>query len=619
MNSGFIYNIELNENSPRAEQPVNIKIPLKPHQLASLLKASIMENKGNINYNITSRQEIINLIPRNNNTISDLNIKVSTNIGILGDIVGYGKTLSALSIIANNSLDNIYVNPDCEKSYNNINGNSYFNISYTNYAINNIRSNIINSTLIIVPRGPVYVQWIDTIKKYTNLKYLCIDNYLYIKKNLPIFTGNNQREIHDYFNQYDIVLIKNTTLKILINYYFYNNNYNIIKNWKRIMIDEAHDYINKIPLFNYYYLWFISGTYPEIARRIYNNSIYSLAANVKDFLTEEYLNLMLIKNNPKFVKDSFNIPTSIEKYYLCKSDNNISAIREFITPVILEKLNANDIAGVIKDLGGKNETENDIVELVCKELNRELSNKELEFTHVNNLNITQEAKTIRLKNISKEIENQKEKIKNLSDRITELSVKSCPICMELVSAPIILECTHIFCGHCLLNWLNTKNNNINCPTCRAKITTTNMIAIVDNNSKTNNIEIKKEEILNKEDTFIKIIKEKPDGKFIVFSRIDSGFDKIKIKMNENNINFELLKGTTGHMMNVLNDFKSGDINIILLNTQYAGSGIDISFATDVIIFHSMGIDKQQAIGRAQRVGRTEQLVIHNLCYEHEML
>ena len=32
----------------------------------------------------------------------------------------------------------------------------------------------------------------------------------------------------------------------------------------------------------------------------------------------------------------------------------------------------------------------------------------------------------------------------------------------------------------------------------------------------------------------------------------------------------------------------------------------------------MGIDKQQAIGRAQRVGRDNQLVIHNLCYEHEI-
>ncbi len=57
---------------------------------------------------------------------------------------------------------------------------------------------------------------------------------------------------------------------------------------------------------------------------------------------------------------------------------------------------------------------------------------------------------------------------------------------------------------------------------------------------------------------------------------------------------------------------------ILLNTFHAGSGIDISFATDVIIFHSMGLYKTQAVGRAQRVGRTDKLFIHNLCYEQEM-
>jgi SNF2 family DNA or RNA helicase len=72
------------------------------------------------------------------------------------------------------------------------------------------------------------------------------------------------------------------------------------------------------------------------------------------------------------------------------------------------------------------------------------------------------------------------------------------------------------------------------------------------------------------------------------------------------------------MMNVLDRFKSGKLNVILLNTQYAGSGIDINYATDVIIFHSMGIDKQQAIGRAQRVGRDKILYIHNLCYEDEI-
>ena len=71
------------------------------------------------------------------------------------------------------------------------------------------------------------------------------------------------------------------------------------------------------------------------------------------------------------------------------------------------------------------------------------------------------------------------------------------------------------------------------------------------------------------------------------------------------------------MMNILNDFKNSKIQCILLNTLHAGSGIDISFATDVIIYQSMGLYKVQAIGRAQRVGRNEKLYIHNLCYEQE--
>ena len=71
------------------------------------------------------------------------------------------------------------------------------------------------------------------------------------------------------------------------------------------------------------------------------------------------------------------------------------------------------------------------------------------------------------------------------------------------------------------------------------------------------------------------------------------------------------------MNNILNNFKNGFMNVILLNTYYAGSGIDISFATDVIIYHSMKEHKIQAIGRAYRVGRTEDLKVHTLLYEEE--
>ena len=124
-------------------------------------------------------------------------------------------------------------------------------------------------------------------------------------------------------------------------------------------------------------------------------------------------------------------------------------------------------------------------------------------------------------------------------------------------------------------------------------------------------------MLTKEDTLLEIIKNNQNGKYIVFSRVDS-FTKIIEKLNSNDITYSSLKGNTSHMMNTLNKFKKGETNVILLTTQHAGSGIDISYATDVIILHSMDIDKQQAIGRAQRVGRTESLNVHNLCYDHEL-
>jgi superfamily II DNA/RNA helicase len=115
---------------------------------------------------------------------------------------------------------------------------------------------------------------------------------------------------------------------------------------------------------------------------------------------------------------------------------------------------------------------------------------------------------------------------------------------------------------------------------------------------------------------LEILKNKPDGKFIVFSRVDV-FTKIIKLLVSNNITFAELKGNTAHMMNVLKDFKNGLINVILLTTQYAGYGIDINYATDVIIFHSMAVDKQQAIGRAQRVGRTNNLIVHKRIHTGE--
>lgn len=614
------YDIELDSNSMRCGQPSKIKKTLKPHQLACLYKAIYMENVGSITY-------------RNR----DAKIKISTNIGIIGDIVGYGKTLTALSIIAHNPLEKIHTNTVKVHSFHSAKAYNYFTAETENLSLPNLDT-MINSTLIIVPRGPVYVQWEKTLKESTTLKYIAIEDLNYIKKNIPQLNNTNgHREIIDYFNQFDVVLIKNTTLDRLLDYYNYPVRYsnNFIYNWKRIMIDECHDIINKIEIFNYMFIWLISGTYFNMCHKI-SSSSYSQYYNIKDILREDYINYILVKCNKDFVKESFKIPPIIEHYHLCKMSKYLKIIKKYINSSILDKINANDISGAIKDLGGKNETEEDMATLICADMNKNLSNKHREREYIASLDIVEENKANRLKTIDSEITSIEGKIKDLTERITEINSKICSICLDNVTQPIILECTHIFCGGCLFKFLNANTLGAitkKCPDCRAEIKSTeNLTAIVCRKDGagaagaaiTNDIAVDDKNkskigkgILNKEETLLEILKNKPEGKFIVFSRVDVFTNIIKLLVS-NGITFAELKGNTSHMMNVLKDFKNGIINVILLTTQYAGYGIDINYATDVIIFHSMPVDKQQAIGRAQRVGRTNNLIVHNLCFEHEL-
>lgn len=608
-------NLELSELDVRASQPDKIITKLKPHQLTSLYKATMMENTGEITYKIKNFHNYSQLFFDNYNIINpedeETNITIKTNIGILGDKVGYGKTLLALSLIASNKLENIHINPIYIKNFSSHVNYNYLNISVSNNLIQK-NQNIINTTLVIVPRGPVYVQWEKTILEKTNLKMISITNMNFIKSNLPKFDGSNQKDLIEYFESFDLVLIKNTTLKIFIDFY---SGFHLIKNWKRIMIDEAHDIINKIPSqMNYYYLWLISGTYNDI----FIKSGYShYISGIKELMNKNSISSIIVKNTNDFIKNSFDIPEPIEKYYLCKLPTNFHIAKMFLNSSVLEKINANDFAGAIRELGGKNETEDNIIELVSKDLKRNLFNLEMEKSFINSQDINEEEKELKINNINVKIEIQNNKIKELTDRISSFKENSCAICMDVLQNPVLLECTHMFCGGCIFKWYN-KNNNRNCPNCRMVIKDFNKLtAIID---KDYNKENKKmDEILSKEETLLKIIDNNPNGKFLVFTKIDNGFETFKKKLNDANINFEFLKGTTSHMLNVLDRFKNGITKIILLNTQYAGSGIEINCATDVIIFHSMGLDKQQAVGRAQRVGRTSRLNIHNLCYEDEMV
>jgi SNF2 family DNA or RNA helicase len=68
----------------------------------------------------------------------------------------------------------------------------------------------------------------------------------------------------------------------------------------------------------------------------------------------------------------------------------------------------------------------------------------------------------------------------------------------------------------------------------------------------------------------------------------------------------------------LKAFQGGDIRCLLLNSHYAGSGLNITAATHVILLHAMTHEEEkQVLGRAYRIGRTGSLEFIKLLHKGE--
>ena len=107
-------------------------------------------------------------------------------------------------------------------------------------------------------------------------------------------------------------------------------------------------------------------------------------------------------------------------------------------------------------------------------------------------------------------------------------------------------------------------------------------------------------------------------KYLIFSNYDGTFSKIDEILKSKGLISRTLKGSSGAVTNILNSFKKGDINVLMLNTNHKGAGLEITDATDIIMTHVFDKElSKQVIGRAQRLGRTIPLNVHILKYDNE--
>jgi len=534
-------------------QPHQIKINLFPHQLASIFKMEKLET---------------------DNLIQKESYKKYTKIGVNADISGYGKTLAMIGLVARDKME-----WDIELPY-------VFETVITeakgrirNYFIS--RFDKLPTTLILVSSS-ILGQW----EKELNNSIL---NYCVIYNNKDLEKLNAEN--------YDIVVVTPQHYnKITMMYSKFA--------WKRFIFDEpGHLKVSGMRDIHAGFYWFVTATPDEILKQhkfLKGNFMRDLLTSMYD--PDCFISDITIKNNPDFIKASFEMPSVNYIYHRCFQPI-YNVIDGYVSSNVKTMIEAGNIEGAIEYLGGT-KTSN-LIELIKSKKYEEIE----EINGKINMYILR-SDTIKTQQWTDKKERIELQIKEIDEKYQVMLDSECNICTEQLLSPVLEpHCQNLFCGKCLFKWLERKNT---CPYCRSEINLKDLIYVEkenNNETKNENKEIK----MTKIEKIIDIIKNNKDGKFLIFSDYDNTFYPICSAMIDNDIDFVQVKGTIKSREKNIESFREGEVPVIFLNSTTDGSGINLTESTDIILCHRMDKStEKQILGRALRIGRTKPLNVHYL-------
>lgn len=614
----------LTESDPKINHPTNLKIKLKSHQLTSIHAMDKLEKSGSIERTIKSsiykfQVYSANLdnyyyVPQSAKNYKDIKYTIETNFGILADVVGSGKTYIIMGLLNHN-----LVPPDHEKI---ISSSIYSTLRYKD------EDKALKTNLIIVPHNLV-TQWKNAfaasslktfiVSRKSDINFLAYPENVFLEdpnKTKPIDDPSQmtEEELDDLENiseintieYYDVVICSATMVDEYI------EKFKDVK-YSRIIIDEVCSI--KLPAdlnWKANFIWFITATPSGIAylKRYY---IKDIVGRMHKFIFDN----VIIKNEDEYVSKSMKLPNINQILIKCFTPKQLAIVKEFIPTEVLDMLNAGNYQDAVLKLNCNVDTNDNILQVLTNKIAKDIHNKKAELTyHESIIPTDKKAHDELIAKLKDKINSLETKFNSISQRIKEFNKENCPICLEdfVDIAPGILPCCNqLFCLTCLTQ---IKNE---CPMCRIPFQMKNVHIIMDNVKKTkNNKDKEKNSEITKVNALIKLIKDKSQGRFLLFSNYDQTFDNINKNLVDNGITFSKVMGSGAVVNKIIERFTKGEVRVLMLNATNYGSGLNLQMATDIIIFHQLSLELEtQVIGRAQRMGRTEPLNVYYLLHDHE--
>lgn len=535
----------MSEEIIEIDQPCKVNIPLFLHQLKSIEAMEKLER--------TQEVELTSCI------------YITTKVGVLGDLPGYGKSLSTLGLISRTLDEPIAA--------------TYISEQRTVFPfVTQVKAEMLQQlkcSLILV-NVSLISQWIQELNR-TLLRFTAI---------------YKNSEIEDIdLSAYDVILVGNNIYNLFSQVYRK-------KSWKRFIIDEpASLKLSSMEPSHSLFNWLITGTPNELYQKRRTGFLNDLLP--PDDMSDMFQHL-IIKNDDHFVKSSYEMPITRHLYYKCAG--NLSEFFEGIaSDSMLEMLQAGNISGVFSILESTSSNSVDSITIFDAYKSRKMK---------------------RLSELQKESEMDDkiiEKIETIQNHIDILDEKifkyimhqPCMICNnQHTLQPYVLSCCqHIFCGSCVTD---------KCPICKSEGIQKIQLILKQTNSD--------KEIIHyahhysnttrypyKISILMDIVGDAVDKKILIFSNYNDSFVVIKKFLDERKLSYLELRGTKEKRDNTIDSYKTGSVNILLLNTIHSGAGLNLQETSDIILYHKIHeYQKIQVVGRANRIGRKIQLTVHYL-------
>lgn len=354
-------------------------------------------------------------------------------------------------------------------------------------------------------------------------------------------------------------------------------------------------------------------------------------------------------NRPEYIEASMTLPELKTILVISKDNANIQVLQGVVSHDVLQMLNAGDISGVISKLDVAVSDESNVIEMVTRKYQDDLKVKEYELQiAIGNPKYNPNDETISIINKRVAIADLKRKIACIEERVKE--VENCPICYDDFTNPAITPCcSNKFCLNCIAAALNSKSV---CPMCKSELVLKNLLVISDktkaemiieqeekeknkkqttiNQVKTSTYDTQIEELrvnaleFNKYENMDKIFTLNKDNqvkKYLIFTEYESTLNsKLTSILDKHGLTYSHIRGTGASITNMVETYRKQDdtINVLLINSKYFGSGLNLENTSDIIILHKMQADiEMQVIGRAHRYGRKDSLRVWKLYYQNE--